>query len=271
MVDTNPGQDSRDEFPFPLHTLTGASGGAAEGQSRPHHRTVDRIAAILQVVARSAAPRGLSEIAKELGAPVSSTQSLVNGLAATGYLEEDGRGFRLGMTPYFLATLAGRRPVDQVTRSMLENVVEGTGGVAVVAVLVGGSVFYIDYATDDPAYEYLAQNRLRRSPLETSAGWVLLSGLDVDTTWSQLAVGEDAGIARDLVDAFERAYPQIRESGECVAPGAARNGADGVAVAVRNRGEIVAAVSVIAAEDHIRDNAELIRERLRAGSALWDR
>lgn len=271
MVDANLRQEYRDEFPFPLHTLAGGSGGAGEGLSRPHHRTVDRIAAILEAVARSAAPKGLSEIARDLGAPVSSTQSLVNGLAATGYLEEDGRGFRLGMTPYFLATLAGRRPVDQVTRSMLETVAEGTGGVAVVAVLVSGSVFYIDYAADDPAYEYLAQNRLRRSPLETSAGWILLSGLDVDTTWSQLAVGEDAGADRDLVDAFERKYPQIRESGECVAPGAARNGADGVAVAVRNRGEVVAAVSVIAAEDHIRDNAEQILERLRAGRAQWDR
>lgn len=257
---------SADRFPFPA---------PGEGAARPHHRTVDRVAAILETVARSTRPLGLSDIAKAVGAPVSSTQSLVNGLAAAGYLDEEARGFRLGLAPYFLATLAGTRPVDQVTHRMLEDVVAGTGAVAVVAVLIGGSVFYIDYAADDPAYAYLAQNRLRRSPLETSAGWVLLSGLDVETTWSQLseqlAAAEDAGVARELVDAFERGYPQVRETGECVAPGAASNGADGVAVAVRNRGEVVAAVSVIAAEDHIRGNVEMIRERLRSGRALWDK
>lgn len=258
----DPRQSSADRFPFPA---------AGEGAPRPHHRTVDRVAAILETVARSTVPLGLSEIAKSVGAPVSSTQSLVNGLAATGYLEEEARGFRLGLAPYFLATLAGTRPVDQVEHRMLEQIVEGTGAVAVVAVLIGGSVFYIDYAADDPSYAYLAQNRLRRSPLETSAGWVLLSGLDVETTWGQLSVGEDAGVTRDLVDAFERAYPQVRETGECVAPGVASNGADGVAVAVRNQGQVVAAVSVIAETGHIRDHAPEILERLRAQRLHWDR
>lgn len=259
--------ESSNRFPFPVEFSGGEPGDAS---TRPHHRTVDRVTAILETVARSTAPLGLSAIAKAVGAPVSSTQSLVNGLAATGYLEEEARGFRLGLIPYFLATLAGRRPVDRVTRPMLESVVEGTGGVAVAAVLVGGSVFYIDYAADDPAYAYLAQNRLRRSPLETSAGWVLLSGLDVEATWGYLAAGEDWGADREVVDAFERAYPRIRETGECVAPGAASNGADGVAVAVRNRGKVVAAVSVIAGEEYIRDNAGMILERLRTYRSQWD-
>jgi len=231
---------------------------------------VDRVVAILETVARSRVPLGLSDIAKSVGAPVSSAQSLVNGLAATGYLSEEARGFRLGLAPYFLATLAGTRPVDQVTHQMLEDVVEGTGAVAVVAVLIGGSVFYIDYAADDPAYAYLAQNRLRRSPLETSAGWILLSGLDVDTTWAELASAEAEGDRQDLVDAFQRAYPSLRETGECIAPGVASNGADGVAVSVKNRDGVVAAVSVIAGEEHIRANADKIVERLRRCRGQWD-
>jgi DNA-binding IclR family transcriptional regulator len=269
MTATNDRPGAGDAFPFP----PGMSDGSAErpgGTPRPHHRTVDRVAAILETVARSRTPMGLSDIAKAVGAPVSSAQSLVNGLAATGYLAEEARGFRLGMAPYFLATLAGTRPVDQVTHQMLEDVVEGTGAVAVVAVLIGGSVFYIDYAVDDPAYAYLAQNRLRRPPLETSAGWILLSGLDMDTTWAELASAEAEGDHQDLVDAFQRAYPELRDSGECIAPGVASNGADGVAVAVKNRGDVVAAVSVIAGEEHIRRNADRILDRLRRCRGLWD-
>lgn len=226
---------------------------------------------ILEAVARSTVPMGLSEIAAAADAPVSSTQSLVNGLAASGYLDEVDRGYRLGLAPYFLATLAGIRPVDQVTHQMLETVVAGTGAVAVVAVLVGGSVFYVDYAVDDPDYAYLAQNRLRRSPLETSAGWVLLSGRDVEETWRQLSLDEDAGSDRDLVNAFEKAYPDIRATGECAAPGVASNGADGVAVSVMDRGQVVAAVSLIAREEHIRLHAGELLARLREQRGQWDR
>lgn len=275
MSEISEGHGPGEAFPFPSEIApVGAAeaGGAGTGAvTRAHHRTVDRVAGILETVARATTPLGLSEIAKAVGAPVSSAQSLVNGLVATGYLSEEARGFGLGLTPYFLATLAGSRPVDQVTHQMLEEVAAGTGGVAVVAVLVGGSVFYIDYAADDPAYAYLAQNRLRRSPLETSAGWVLLAGADVDTTWGELAAVEAEGEGRDRVDAFQRAYPGMRERGECVAPGCASNGADGVAVAVRNRGEVVAAVSVIAGEEHIRGHAGEILDRLRAFRSRWDR
>lgn len=269
MTSSNDRPGAGDAFPFPPGMSAGASDrwGSAP---RPHHRTVDRVVAILETVARSRKALGLSDIAKAVGAPVSSTQSLVNGLAATGYLAEEARGFRLGLAPYFVATLAGTRPVDQVTHQMLEDVVEGTGAVAVVAVLIGGSVFYIDYAADDPTYAYLAQNRLRRSPLETSAGWILLSGLDVDTTWAELASAEEEGDNQHLVDAFQRAYPALRESGECVAPGVASNGADGVAVSVKNRDGVVAAVSVIAGEDHIQAHAEEILDRLRRHRGQWD-
>lgn len=241
------------------------------GSHRPHHRTVDRISVILETVARATAPMGLSEIAAAVGAPVSSTQSLVNGLTASGYLDEVDRGYRLGLAPYLLATLAGSRPVDQVTHRMLETVVAGTGAVAVVAVLIGGNVFYIDYAVDDPDYAYLAQNRLRRSPLETSAGWVLLAGLGEEETWRRLSDDEATGSGRELVNAFEKAYPDIRATGECRAPGVASNGADGVAVSVTDRGQVVAAVSLIAGEGHVRAHAGEMLTRLRECRGQWDR
>lgn len=248
------------QFPFP----------ADLGGGRPHHRTVDRIAAILEHVARQPRPQGLSEIAKAVGAPVSSTQSLVNGLVAAGFLTDDGRAFSLGLAPYLLSSLAGRQPVDRVDHQILEDIVAETGYIAVHAVLVGGNVYYLDYAAADPSFEYLAQNRLRRSPLETSAGWVLLAGMPDDQLWGFLA---DLDPEEERLNAFQRAFPTIRETGECVAPKAAHNGADGVAVAVRSTQatpRVEAAVSVIATEDEIEADAQHIIEVLRRHEPRWN-
>lgn len=245
-------------FPFPV----------GEQTDRPRHRTVDRIADILEFIARSGSPQGLTEISRAIGAPVSSTQSLVNGLAAAGYLEERHKQFRLGLAPYLLSTLAGSRPVEHVTHQMLEDVVAETGYIAVLAVLVGENVYYLDYASSDPSFEYLAQNRLQRPPLETSAGWAILSGLGDDEVWRILA---QSGSSEETLNAFQKAYPQLRESGECIAPGVALNGADGVAVAVRDQGAVVASVAVIATTDEIARDADSIIEVLRRHRPRWDR
>lgn len=246
-------------FPFPEDGATG----------RARHRTVDRISSILENVARSASPLTLSEIAHAISAPVSSCQSLVNGLVAAGYLEEDHRTYQLGMAPYLLSTMAGRRPVENVTHAMLEDVVAETGYIAVLAVMVGSNVYYLDYAASDPSFEYLAQNRLKRSPLETSAGWILLSGMEDAPLWGFLAA-LDAD--QEHINSFHRHFPEVRRSGECIAPGVALNGADGVAVAVQdNSGKVVAAVSVIASEEQIAADAEHLIEVLRRHRGRWGR
>ncbi len=250
--------NSHSRFPFPI----------GEQTDRPRHRTVDRIAHILEFVARSGSSQGLTEISRAIGAPVSSTQSLVNGLVVAGFLEERHKQFRLGLAPYLLSTLAGNRPVEQVTHQMLEDVVAETGYIAVLAALVGDNVYYLDYAASDPSFEYLAQNRLQRPPLETSAGWAILSGLGDDEVWGILA---QSNSSEETLNAFQRAYPQLRETGECIAPGVALNGADGVAVAVRDQGAVVAAVAVIATAEEIERDADSMIEVLRRHRSRWDR
>ncbi|MCU1513329.1 MAG: IclR family transcriptional regulator, partial [Microbacteriaceae bacterium] len=67
---------------------------------------VDRVAVILDAVARSRQGLTLTELSKAADAPVSSTQGLVNGLVATGFLEERSRSYILGTAPYLLNLLA---------------------------------------------------------------------------------------------------------------------------------------------------------------------
>ena len=130
------------------------------GRARPRsrHRTVDRIAAILEFAARSHAGITLSEIAKKLAAPVSSVQGLINGLVSAGYLEEHDRRYFLGSAPYLLNRLAGRQPVSTVTHSDLEEIHEKTGLTTVLSIAVGQNIFYVDYCSSDPRFAYLAEN-----------------------------------------------------------------------------------------------------------------
>lgn len=68
----------------------------SEAKPGARHRTIDRAAQILEFAARSQSGATLSEIAKTLGAPVSSVRGLVNGLIATGYLAEHNHRYVLG-------------------------------------------------------------------------------------------------------------------------------------------------------------------------------
>jgi DNA-binding IclR family transcriptional regulator len=200
---------------------------------------IDRVATMLDLAARSRHGITLTEFARELGAPVSSIQSLVNGLVATGYLDERGRRYVLGPAPFLLTRLAGRLPVTSVTHADLAAMHAETQLTAVLAIVVGSEVYYVDYASSDPAYAYLAEGFVRRSLIRTSAGWVLLAGMARRDLWTQLSAlpKEDA----DLVSRFLRQLPQIQRDGMVVAPGVSAE-ADGVSVAVAEDGQTVAAV-----------------------------
>ena len=228
---------------------------------RPRHRMVDRVAAILEAVARSGEGMTLTAIAKSLDAPVSSTQGLVNGLVATGYLNERERVYTLGTAPYLLNVIAGRPPVTHVPHSALEGINEETGMVTVLSAAVGDDLFYVDHVSSDPTYAYLAENRLRRSLLRTSAGWVLLAARGNRDLWAYLNARPEEDSSR--VEAFLDALTEIRETGVCAAPGAAEKGADGVSVAVAAAGQTIAAVGVIGSFEKIDERRDDLVEILR--------
>lgn len=235
---------------------------------RPRHRMVDRVAAILEAVARSGEGMTLTAIAKTLNAPVSSTQGLVNGLVATGYLDEADRVYTLGMAPYLLNVIAGRPPVTHIPHEALEAINAETGMVTVLSAAVGDDLFYVDHVSADPAFAYLAENRLRRSLLRTSAGWLLLASRENRDLWAYLNGRPESDAGR--VDAFLSALAEIRETGICAAPGAAERGADGVSVAVTERGQVIASVGVIGSSGSIDSRRDELVEILRRHVDAWN-
>lgn len=197
---------------------------------RKRHRMIDRVAGILELVARNHDGLTLTELARLLDSPLSSLQGLVNGLVAAGYLDEYDRRYRLGGAPYLLNLMAGRHLVTTVGHRELEAVHADTGLTTLLSVVVGQGVFYVDSCSSTPRYDYLAKNLVRRSLIRTSSGWVLLAGLGRRDLWSYLGTlpAEDG----DLRERFLTELEVIQETGVCAAPHIS-DVADGVAVAVR--------------------------------------
>ncbi|WP_375000672.1 IclR family transcriptional regulator [Aeromicrobium sp. CTD01-1L150] len=254
--------------------MTSTNADAPEGSTTPaaaavrkRHRMVDRVAAILESVARSSEGLTLTDLARTLDAPVSSIQGLVNGLIATGYLEERERRYFLGTAPYLLNLIVGRRMVTRVTPTELENISAETGLTTLLAIAVGSDVFYIDSCTSEARYEYLSKNLVRRSLIRTSSGWVLLSGMPQRDLWAYLSSRPPED--EELVERFLRALGDIRETGLCAGPQIS-DIADGVSAAVHEDGRLVATVSVVGSSETITARRDDLVDVLRRHKARWD-
>ena len=235
---------------------------------RPRHRMIDRVAGVLEAVARSDG-LSLTEIARAVDAPVSSIQGLVNGLVATGYLDERSRTYRLGVAPYFLNLLAGRGAVNRIAHDDLVALhAETDSTTAVLGVAVGSEVVYIDHCSTDPRTEHLAKRFTRRSLIRTSTGWVLLADWEQRDLWAYLETlgPEDDERAQQFLDRVE----EIRTSGVALLPGAAEDAEiDGISVPVRERGRVVAAVGVVGPRDVLLPRETVIAEALQRHSTRW--
>lgn len=216
---------------------------------RPRHRMVDRVASILELVARSPNGLSLTAVSKALRVPVSSTQGLINGLVATGYLDEYERTYTLGTAPYLLNVIAGRPPVTSVSRQQMLALYNETGLTTALSTDVGDSLFYVDHVSEDPHYAYLGENRLRRSLIRTSAGWLLLADREKRDIWAYLNTQDEE--MRPFVEQFLRSLESLRTTGVCASPKVAVDGGDGVSVALRERGRTIAAVGVIGSREVI--------------------
>ncbi|WP_068402246.1 IclR family transcriptional regulator [Kribbia dieselivorans] len=233
---------------------------------RPRHRTVDRVATILESAARHRDGMSLTEIARVVDAPVSSVQGLVNGLVATGYLDETERRYTLGAAPYLLNLIAGRPSLGAVPHADLVALSEETGQPAMLAVAVGRNVFYIDSAMADLRFAYLAENHVRRPLLRTSSGWVFLAHMDRRDLWAHLQAAGPEDEQR--VEDFLAEMPQIIETGICASEKSSDTAA-GVAAAVREAGRVVASVVLIGTREEIAQKRESLTATLTRYAPRW--
>lgn len=233
------------------------------GTIRPSHRLIDRMSAVLEAVARSRGGLTLTEIAHATDSPLSSVQSIVNGLVSNGFLEEHAKRYHLGMAPYVLNLMAGRRIVSRVSHEDLEELRSTTGLTALLAVAVGDAQYYVDYSSLRADYAYFSEALVPGPLIQSSAGFVLMSGMEKRDVWAYLSSLPESDAWR--VRKYFELLPVIRSEGVCIAPGVTDEPADGVAVAVCEGGRTVAAVTLAGPREEIAERHEelaaLLRER----------
>jgi DNA-binding IclR family transcriptional regulator len=242
-------------------------------KARAHHRTVDRVAELLEAAVMYPDGASLTQLARAVDAPVSSVQKLVDGLVAVGYLDESARRYRLGPAPYVLSLRAGRRPVSAVRHGDLAALAARLGVPVLLAVRVGGDAVYVDWAGADEPFDYALSSRVRGSLADTAAGRVLLAHLPeaVRREVVRAARPGDPAAAVALLAETRRIRDTGRETG-----GSGPLLPDAVAVAVPLReadgeGDVVAA---LVAADRTGDLAERSDETaavLAAAAAVWER
>jgi len=176
---------------------------------RHRHRTVDRISQVLELVAGRHEGLTLSELARDVSAPVSSMQGLVNGLVATGFLDRSGSRYFLGPAPYALTLQARQNMARLVTHGDLTNLAEDGGHTVMFAVRIGDDAVTIDEAGNQPLLQYLARTRQRVPLLTASVGKVMLAALPDDDMHDYLRRSP----RQDLVSEFVSELSAIRQTG----------------------------------------------------------
>ncbi|MFG1797777.1 IclR family transcriptional regulator [Nocardia sp. NPDC049149] len=215
---------------------------------------MDRVAVILDAVAIGSMPMALTELAARLDAPLSSTQGLVNGLVAVGYLTEQDRRYTLGPAALALAIRAGHRPLETVRPDDLVALCEATGLRAATAIRVGESAIALDMT--GPAgvgtIDYLATRHPRMPLSDVAVGRVLLAYMPEDerSNYVTAHTGGDPTAALALLDELDT----IRRNGYYLgSSGPVFDNLVVVAAPIWERGNVAAAIALFGDNDQIAD------------------
>jgi DNA-binding IclR family transcriptional regulator len=209
------------------------------------HRTVGRIDDVLEVVARRSG-LGLSGIAREIDAPVSSTRDLLSGLVDRGYLRRDGLHYQLGERPYLLGVLAGRPVPHGLTHEDVVNLSEIARAPVMVALLIQHTIYYVDHAGATSSAPQrlvsIVETSQPRPALRTAAGQLLAAigeTADRPRLFAALRAADPPAFAH-----FMSELPEIRRNRRARSDGLANPDIRAVAVPVVFNGVITAAAVV---------------------------
>jgi DNA-binding IclR family transcriptional regulator len=213
--------------------------------------------ALLEALARSAKPRGVSDLARALCLTKSNTYRLLQTLLACGFVRrraEDGT-YEASLKLWELGVqIVGRVDIRRAARPHLVRLVEATGESVHLSVLDGADVLYVDKVeSSQPVRAYSSVGG--RAPAHCVAtGKVLLAHAPAETL---------AAVLQDLVShtrltitdpvVMKRELARIRKDGYAVNRGEWRESVCGVAAPMRDsRGEVVAAIGISGPAERLR-------------------
>ena len=221
------------------------NGDAATSNRAPdggkEHRTVTRVASILELVA-AAEPDGLrlGSLAQSLAAPKSSIHGLVRGLVARGYLVATDDQYRIGPAPAALLT-PRRLPLIEIARRPMEQLRDEFDETVALSTLVGDSYVYIAMVESEQLIHFSTPLGRRGELYPRSPGKIYLASMSSRRFQSYFASRlerkfELTDVVADLEATREKGYSVNHEE--------AIPGLSGVAAGVIVDGHVKSTVSI---------------------------
>lgn len=213
----------------------------------------DRIVRVLDTFTTDRIVQTTTEIAERAGLPASSAHRIVGDLIAAGLLERDeDHRVRLGMRLWELA-LRGSRALRlrQAALPHMEQVQALIREHTQLAVLEHEEALFLERLSHPDAGANITRIAGRLPVHASSSGLVLLAHADPEVRERVLAAPLRAVSRETVTDAatLRAMLTSIRRRGYVVAPGSIEAVSTGVAVPVRDRGEVVAALSAVLPRD----------------------
>lgn len=209
----------------------------------------DRIVRVLETFTAERSMQSASEIGRHAGLPSSTAHRIVDELVAAGLLERDeDRRVHLGMRLWELA-LRGSTALRlrQAALPHMEAVQALVREHTQLAVLEQDEALFLERLSHPDAGANITRVAGRLPLHASSSGIVLLAHAPGELRDRVLAGPLRAVSPETVTDAarLRRILAQVRRTGVAVAPGWIEAVSTGVAVPIRDAGEVVAALSVV--------------------------
>ncbi len=241
----------------------------------PSPQSVDRILAVLELLAANRGGAGLAELARSVDAPKTSLIGLLAGMLASGYVTKDTASvYRLGPRMFALAMrVVGSLDLSSLARPVLERLVADTGETALLGALApsGDLAIYIDKVESHSSVRYTVSLGEQRELYCSSIGKLLLAHMpaaqqDAYLRSHPLKSFTEATVTS--VPALRKELESIRVQGFAQTRGERVVGADAMAAPVFGPGgEALAALVVAGPSERMRGNWAACRRHLLAAAA----
>lgn len=221
--------------------------------------SIARLVRVLDTFGVDRTVQTASEIGRRAGLPASTAHRIVDGLVAEGLLErDDEHRVRLGMRLWELA-LRGSTALRlrQAALPFMDQVQVRVREHTQLAVLENDEALFLERLSHPDAGANITRVA-GRLPLHASSSGLVLLAFAPPEVRERVLTGPLAAVSRETVvdaAALRARLAGIRRRGYVVAPGSVEAVSTGVAVPIRDHGEVTAALSVVLPRDRATDDA----------------
>lgn len=235
-------------------------------------KSAARILDLLEMLSVVPGPMRLTDIARQMEMPKSSTVALLGTLSGRGYVEQRGEGYVIAARYRDGDWIAGECGLmRRVAQTIMIALAAQTGESCFLAIAAQDwHVQYVEKAVSDNPLRYDIALPLLRPAHATSVGLVLLADQPDDVLLRYLSSGRVTKLTERTVTDPERLMSEVarvRSDGVATIANSSVMGASGVAAPIRGSGgTIIGALCVIAPTPRFDSARENITVHLRAAA-----